>query len=76
MREGVEQGHLERVRDAAHTLYSGSVTLGATGIASNCQRLEALDDDALEAARDLLGGIETEFEHMLPSVEPVQEASG
>jgi HPt (histidine-containing phosphotransfer) domain-containing protein len=61
-RQALEQGHLDDLRRAAHTLKSTSATFGAAGLSAVARELEYLARDGLlEGAAGLIVRAAAEF---------------
>jgi HPt (histidine-containing phosphotransfer) domain-containing protein len=59
---GLDRGNSEEVYRAAHSLKSSSATVGATGLAEMCRRLEmAGREGSLEGAPEMIREIDAEF---------------
>lgn len=63
MKTASECGNLEEMQSAAHALKSTSATLGATSLASLCERIE--DAPNLDEAKALFAGVDEQFNKSL-----------
>ena len=73
-RRGLQQGQVEEVRRAAHTLKSNGATFGAMSLSELSRELESLaGSGTLEGAADLIEGLEAEYDRVRVALETVRE---
>ncbi len=74
MREAVAQGDTETLRRAAHTLKGSSGNLGAVGLSTLCQELEAMArEGVLDGAAEKVTQAEAEYERVKAVLERVAQ---
>ena len=75
-RRGLQQGQVEEVRRAAHTLKSTGATFGATRFSELSRSLESLTSSGtLDGAADLIRRVEAEYQAVRIALEKVREGS-
>lgn len=74
METALEEGDIDRLRDAAHTLKSSSAQLGAQALSARCRELEhAAREGNLPACVALADGLGDDLDEALAALRPLLE---